>query len=173
VLVFSGKFDYTPENRVRLDVLKETLEIRLLQRLREDESGVYSPGVFDNPSKYPEGRYSFIIQFGCAPQNVDKLIASTLDEINKLRTDGPPQENVDKWRAEEKNVFEQGLKTNDFWLNYLNSHLQNNESLALVNDFEKLLDRVDAATVKAAANTYLNDANYIRLVLLPENSKAQ
>jgi len=65
------------------------------------------------------------------------------------------------------------LKTNDFWLNYLNSHLQNNESLALVNDFEKLLDRVDAATVKAAANTYLNDANYIRLVLLPENSKAQ
>jgi len=169
LLVFSGSFDYNQENKVKLDALKETLEIRLLQRLREDESGVYSPGVFDNTSKYPRPRYSFIIQFGCAPQNVDKLIASTLDEINKLRTDGPPQENVDKWRAEEKTGFGLQLKTNGFWLKYIDGQLQNGDDLLQVTQYTGLLDGVTPAGLKDLAGKYLSGGNYIRLVLLPEN----
>ena len=114
----------------------------MLQRLREDESGVYSPGVFEQTSKFPEQRYSFVVQFGCAPQNVDKLIASTLDEINKLRTVGPLQENVDKWRAEGKASFEPELKTNGFWLGYINGQLQNQEDMGMVGHYTQLLDKV-------------------------------
>jgi zinc protease len=53
LLIFSGKFDYSAPNNVKLDALKEALEIRLLQRLREDESGVYSPSVSKQISKFP------------------------------------------------------------------------------------------------------------------------
>lgn len=169
LLVYAGKFDYSPENKVKLDALKEALDIRLLQRLREDESGVYSPGVFANTAKYPQSRYNFIIQFGCAPQNVDKLIASALDEINKLRTDGPLQENVDKWRIETKTNRETLLKTNGFWLGYLNAILQDNNDLDEVNNYNALLDKVTSAELKDMAGQYLSGDNYIRLVLLPEN----
>jgi zinc protease len=169
LLVYSGSFDYSATNKVKLDALKETLEIRLLERLREDESGVYSPGVYDNTSKYPEGRFSFIIQFGCAPQNVDKLIASTLDEISKLKANGPLQGNIDKWRSEEKALTETQLKTNSFWLGYINGQLQNNESLYQVNGYQTLLDQVNIAELKAIASKYLNGDNYIQLVLKPEN----
>ncbi|HZY35948.1 MAG TPA: insulinase family protein [Mucilaginibacter sp.] len=169
LLVYSGTFDYSAANKVKLDALKETLEIRLLQRLREEESGVYSPGVFDNVSKYPESRFSFIIQFGCAPQNVDKLVASTLDEIGKLKTSGPLQENLDKWRSEEKVATETQLKTNSFWLGYINGQLRNNESLEQVNGYTALLDQVKTTDLKSLANQCLSGANYIRLVLKPEN----
>ncbi|HZY37573.1 MAG TPA: insulinase family protein [Mucilaginibacter sp.] len=172
LLVYSGRFDYSPENKIRLDALKETLEIRLLQRLREDESGVYSPGVFVNTGKYPQARYSFIIQFGCAPQNVDKLIASTMDEISKLKVNGPLQQNLDKWRAETKSSREPQLKTNGFWLNYLNGQLQNDEDLGQVNFYNQLLDDLSVADEKNAANKYLSGDNYIRLVLLPETGTA-
>jgi zinc protease len=170
LLVFSGKFDYSPENKVRLDALKECLEIRLLQRLREDESGVYSPGVFASCSKLPQQRYSFVVQFGCAPQNVDKLIASTLDEINKLKSDGPPQENVNKWRAEGKTERGTALQTNSFWLNYITGQLQDNNSLDEVNRYGAQLGQVNPADVKAMANSCLSGKNYIRLVLKPENT---
>ncbi len=170
LLVYSGTFDYSEANKVKLDALKETLEIRLLERLREDESGVYSPGVFDNVSKYPEGRFNFIIQFGCAPQNVGKLVASTLDEINKLKTNGPLQENIEKWRSEEKVLIETQLKTNGFWLGYINGQLQNNESLDQLNCYQTLLDQVNMADLKAIASKYLSGDNYIRLVLKPENT---
>jgi zinc protease len=170
LLVFSGKFDYSPAAKIKMDALKEALEIRLLERLREDESGVYSPGVFVNTSKYPEARYSFIIQFGCAPQNVDKLVASTLDEIAKIKADGPLQENVDKWRAETRSANETQLKTNPFWLAYLSGQLQNRDDLQEVDNTNALLDQVTPAGLKEMGNLYLGGANYIRLVLLPESS---
>lgn len=149
--------------------MKEVLEIRLLQRLREDESGVYTPGVQENTTKLPQPRYSFIVHFGCAPQNVEKLIASTLDEINKIKADGPLQENVDKWRAEGKNTLEPQLKTNNFWLGYINGQLQNQEDLQQVNTYEALMDKVIPNELKEMAVKYLSGDNYIRLVLLPES----
>ncbi len=167
-LVYTGKYDYSPENDVKMDALKEALEIRLLQRLREDESGVYSPGVQESTTKLPQQRYSFLIHFGCAPQNVEKLIASTLDEINKLKKDGPLQENVDKWRAEDKTSFEPQLKTNGFWLGYIDGQLQNDQDLNQVNNYNNLLDSVKPGDVKTMAGKYLSGENYIRLVLMPE-----
>jgi zinc protease len=168
-LVYTGKYDYSPENNVKMDALKETLEIRLLQRLREDESGVYSPGVQESTTKLPQQRYSFLIHFGCAPQNAEKLIASTLDEIGKLEKDGPLQENVDKWRAEDKTTFEPQLKTNGFWLGYINGQLQNEMNLNQVNQYNSLLDAVKPGDIKTMAGKYLSGENYIKLVLMPDD----
>lgn len=170
LLVFSGKFSYSPEEKVQMDALKEVLEIRLLERLREDESGVYSPSVFENVTKFPRERYGFYIQFGCAPHNADKLIVSALDEVKKLRTDGPTQTNVDKWRAEEKTLMETELKTNSFWLKYLSETLQNQESPGQVKNYPALLDQVTPASIKEMAIKYLSGDNFVKLELLPEES---
>jgi len=173
ILVFSGKFDYNPEKNIQLNALKEALEIRLLERLREDESGVYSPGVYASSSKLPEQRYSFVIQFGCAPQNVGKLITSTLDEINKLKASGPPQENVSKWLAEENTTAETELKTNKFWLNYITGQLQNGDDLAEIDSELALRQKVTPQGLQQMAAQYLSGDNYIKLVLLPESLVAK
>jgi zinc protease len=170
-LVFSGTFDYSMTNVIRLDALKECLDIRLLQRLREDESGVYSPGVQVNTSKLPEGRYGLSINFGCAPENADKLVASTLDEIAKLRASGPLKENVDKWRAEDRASRETQVRTNKFWLNYLQGQVKNNSGLDEIEGYNKAVDAVTVEELKEAAKKYLSGDNYIRLELLPEGMK--
>jgi zinc protease len=170
-LVFSGTFDYSAENRVRLDALKEALQIRLIQRLREDESGVYSPGVRVNMGKLPEARYAFIISFGCAPENADKLVASALNEVGKLRTAGPLQENVDKWRAEDRSTRETQLKTNSWWMGYLSGQLENGEDLHQLDGYSPIVDGIAPAALKETAIKYLSGDNYIRLELLPEALK--
>jgi zinc protease len=170
ILIFSGVMNYTQQNTIKLQALKETLEIRLLERLREDESGVYSPQVFASTSKYPEGRYSFIIQFGCAPQNVDKLIASTLDEINKLKQNGPLEQNLEKWRAEDQNSSEIALKTNEFWLNYISSQIDNKEPLDEIDRYPVLRADIKISDLQEVAKKYLSGDNFIRLVLKPETS---
>ncbi|RYY09179.1 MAG: insulinase family protein, partial [Chitinophagaceae bacterium] len=170
-LVFSGSFDYNLANVIHLDALKETLEFRLIERLREEEGGVYSPGVQTASAKFPKGRYSFVVVFGCSPANVNKLVASTLDEIAKVKVDGPPQVNVEKYIAEERRQQEVQLKTNDFWLNYLENQLQNGDPLAEYQQEDRLLKELTPASIKAAAQKYLSGENYIRLVLSPEISK--
>ena len=80
------------------------------------------------------------------------------------------QENVDKWRAEDKTSFEPQLKTNNFWLSYLNGQLQAGQDLNEVNNYDSLLDVVKPGDVKIMAGKYLNGNNYIRLVLMPETN---
>ncbi len=88
ILVYSGKFDYSPENKIRLDALKEALQIRCCcNACAKMRVGCTVPAYLIILPNDPQSRYSFGIQFHCAPQNVDKLIVSALDEINKLRTD--------------------------------------------------------------------------------------
>ncbi|TSJ36420.1 insulinase family protein [Mucilaginibacter corticis] len=172
-LVFSGPFDYSFDNDLKMDALKETLQIRLIERLREDESGVYSPSVRAGTAKYPEARFSLNVSFGCAPQNVEKLIASALDEINKIRTDGPLPVNLDKFKVENRRGMEVQLKTNGFWLGYISGQLQNKEPLDQVDHYTESTDKITPANVKAMAGKYLDGKNYIRLVLMPEANKQQ
>lgn len=167
-LVFSGPFQFSFANRLKMEAFKETLQIRLLERLREDESGVYSPSAGVSFSKIPEPRFTFTIAFGCAPQNVDKLIASALDEIEKLKKDGPPQVNVDKYKAENEHTIETTVKTNNFWGGYISSQLQNKEDLNQIDSYVKVIDAITPADVKEIASKYITGKNYIRLVLMPE-----
>lgn len=166
-LFFSGAFDYSLSEKLKLDALKEVLEIRLLERLREEESGVYSPAVNDNVAKYPQSRYSFVISFGCAPQNVERLISSVLDEIKKLKLNGPPKTNIDKFRAEEMRSIEIAMKTNNWWLSYLTNVIQNNDDPHNFSQYNKLLEEIDPESLKNIANKYLSGKNYIRMVLAP------
>ncbi len=167
-LVFSGAFDYSPAEKVQLDALKEVLQIRLIERLREDESGVYSPGVGETVNKDPDSRYTFTVSFGCAPQNVEKLIASVLDEIDKLKISGPSQVNIDKYKAEDMRARETALKTNTWWLDYLVTSLQEQTDLHEMSSYDRDLSKVNPASLKVIADKYLSGKNFIRLVLLPE-----
>lgn len=168
LLVFSGDYDFSQEHNARMDALKEVLEIRLLERLREEESGVYTPSAFVNLTKIPQPRYSFVVQFGCAPQNVEKLVSSALDEIENIKSSRPSPINVGKWRAEEKNGLEPELKTNGFWINYLSRQIQNREKLDQISRYNELIDKVTPADIKAMATQYLGNGNFIKIILKPE-----
>jgi zinc protease len=168
-MAFHGTFRYGQDNNMQLKALNEVLEIKLLQRLREIEGGVYSPSVSYSVSKYPENRYTFVISFGCAPINAEKLVQSTFDEIEKIKVEGPQQVDIEKFKAEEKNEFQTSLQTNDFWLNYLYSKLSIGENPEDVFLYEKRLNNVTVASVKETAKRYLNKSNFVKFVLLPEN----
>ncbi|PYF75040.1 M16 family metallopeptidase [Pedobacter nutrimenti] len=170
-LVFSGPYEYSYENNLKMDALKEVLEIRLLERLREQESGVYSPGASISVTKYPKERFSLTISFGCAPENTDRLIASAVDEINKLKNAGPLQQNIDKFKAEDKRSREVELKTNDFWLGYLVGQYANKEKLSQLDNYDAALNKITVSSLKETANKFIKDDNYIRLVLLPQQGQ--
>lgn len=167
-LVFSGDFTYNKENNKRIDALAEVLNIKLIERLREDEGGVYGVSANASQTKFPQNRYSLSISFGCAPENVEKLIASTLDEINKIKTNGALAVDIQKFVAEETRTTETDLKTNGFWLGNIIDSYQNEEDPKDILNYTDSLKKITPEHLKAAANLYLSGKNYIRLVLMPE-----
>ncbi|NIJ51878.1 M16 family metallopeptidase [Dyadobacter arcticus] len=167
-LISSGEYDYSPENNIQIEALQEVLQIKLIEALREEESGVYGVGVSEGTDKFPTGHYRFSIGFGCAPENVDKLVKRTQEEIDKIKQNGADPKDIEKFVAETQRKTETALKTNNFWLDYLDDNTYLGDDLDEIFQQDKLLKSVTVASSKATAQKYFSDDNFIKVVLMPE-----
>ncbi len=64
-----GDYAYNDQENINMDALESILNIKLIERLREEESGVYGVGAGASYNKFPKGRYSFSIGFGTSKEN--------------------------------------------------------------------------------------------------------
>ncbi|KQS33560.1 pitrilysin family protein [Dyadobacter sp. Leaf189] len=167
-LVASGEYDYNPENNIQIEALQEVLQIKLIEALREEESGVYGVSVSESTDKFPKGRYRFTVGFGCAPENVEKLVKRTKEEIAKVKENGADQKDIEKYVAETRRQTETAVKTNSFWLSYLDDNTFLGDDLDEIFQQERLLKSVTVASTKEAARKYFNDDDFIQVVLMPE-----
>jgi zinc protease len=167
-LVFDGEYDYNDANNIQVDAIESILQIKLNERLREKEGMVYSPSVKADYKKNPEGRYTFTIYFECAPANVDKLVAATMEEIDKIKQNGALATDIEKFAITDARSTQVQLKENIFWAGYLASALQNNQDPDAILKHVGSLENVTAQSTKDAANKYLNGNNLLKFILLPE-----
>ncbi|HYH57146.1 MAG TPA: insulinase family protein, partial [Anseongella sp.] len=171
-LVFSGPAEYDRMRSAHLNTLGEALQIKLRESLREEAGGVYGVGVNTSLSKYPEERYSVSVGFGCAPENVEKLTALVLAEVEKMRESGPTQTDVDKVIAIKKREHETALKENGYWIGLLAGSYQMKRDPAQAEAFfEESLETATPENLKEVANLYFDDSNYIKVVLYPEEEQ--
>lgn len=167
-LAFLGDYDYSNEENINMQALESVLTIKLLERLREEESGVYGTGASASYNKYPKGRFSFNIGFGTSVEQYEKLIHSALDEINKIKENGPLQVDLDKFMIEKTRQYELNLKENNYWLNQIVHAFQFNEDPKSTLDYLERLKKVNISTVKEVANKYLKEDKLFKFILLPE-----
>ncbi|PWJ55627.1 zinc protease [Dyadobacter jejuensis] len=167
-MVFSGTYDYSPENNIQLEALQEALQIKLIESLREEESGVYGVGVSQSTDKFPTGHYRISVQFGCGPENVEKLVKRTMEEIGKIKTNGADPQDLEKFKAETRRKLEVATKTNGFWINYIDTNTFIGDDLDELYRQDELLSSVTVKSSEAAAKKYFNEKNYIKVVLMPE-----
>ncbi|QRR01836.1 M16 family metallopeptidase [Dyadobacter sandarakinus] len=167
-LISSGEYEYSPENNIQIEALQEVVQIKLIEALREEESGVYGVSVSEGTEKYPSGHYRLNIGFGCAPENVDKLVKRTEEEIRKIKQNGADPKDIEKFVAETRRKLETAEKTNSFWLDYLDDNTFLGDDLDEIFREEELLKSITVESTKAAAKKYFNDDNFIKVVLMPE-----
>ncbi|MER0439289.1 insulinase family protein, partial [Emticicia sp. W12TSBA100-4] len=142
--------------------------IKLTEKLREEAGGVYTPSIRSSYQKLPKSTYNLTISFGCSPANAEKLVKITLDEIAKIKTNGPEKVDVEKVVAEEKREVELQVKENGFWNSYLLEQYTDGEDLNYINRYQsQLIDKISIESVKKAANQFCAD-NFAKFVLLPE-----
>jgi zinc protease len=167
-IVFTGPFQYDQAHRIAIRALGSVLDTRLRETLREDLSGTYGVSASPNYSKVPEERYTFQIAFGCDPKRTDDLVKAVFKVIDALRADGPTEKEVNDARAAFLRDYETSTKQNGNVMTQIYLRYQTGED---VNEFFRLPEyykRLDAATIKEAARTYLNPGNYVRVTLFPD-----
>jgi zinc protease len=139
-----------------------------LETLREDLSGIYGGGMRGSLSKNPYNSYSISVSFPCGPENVDKLIKATWDEIQKVKTNGPSEADLNKVKETSTKQYLENVKDNSYWLTKLLQTVDLGSNPADILTGEKRINSVTVKDIKEAANKYLNEKNYVQVVLYPE-----
>ena len=167
-LVFSGDYMWERQNNYDLESMIAVMQIRLREKLREDESGTYGVGVSSSKSRYPNEEYSINISFGCAPDRVEELTGMIFTEIDSLQQFGPGETYISKVKEAQTRRYETNLKENRFWLGALyNSFFYERDPGDIIN-YTLLVDGLTVQAVQDAASKYFKIDNYVKVVLLPE-----
>lgn len=167
-IAYSGEAPYNEKEALALEALGEVATIKVIEKLREDESGIYGGGARGSMNRVPFNSYSFSINFPCGPENAEKLTKSAIAEIQKLIDKGPEQKDLDKYKEGEYNDDKTNMKDNSYWMNNLaKNQLDGSDKYEIMNYTEK----VKALTVKDlqdVAKKYLTK-NRIVATLMPED----
>ena len=166
-ILFGGAAPYREDDALALNALAHALNIRLVERLREEEGGVYSPYVYASMSKQPYEQYAFTIGFSCAPNNIDKLIASTQDELNKLIQNGVRPQDLLKYQQAERAGYEKIINTNEFWVSSIEQTQKNGQPISIITDYPQHVSNIDPKNVQAVAKKYLSN-HRVTAILRPE-----
>lgn len=168
-LAFTGEVSEISElDEVQVGQLTKALAIKLREVLREDAGGVYGVGVGGGFNREPVNSYGITIQFGCAPENVDKLIALVMEEIKNTKANGVPAVNIEKVVAEQTRSLENDIKENSFWRFRLEQNFFRGTDPTQILQAADKIKLITVDKTKELANKLFNENNVVKLVLLPE-----
>lgn len=152
---FQGETTYNAKEAHALKSLGEVLSIKLIEKLREEEGGVYGVGARGSISKIPYGWYSFSISFPCGPENVDKLKAAAMAEVDKLVAEGPTVEDLDKVKKAQILEHKEAMKKNSFWLGLLKNADYQDKDAKKVFQYEDHVNALTKEDLQNVAKKYL------------------
>jgi zinc protease len=169
-LTFHGPERWTRDTDNDMRMLGELLSMRLREVLREDMGGVYGVRASGAVLRRPRPEYQFTVSFGCAPDNVDKLVKAVFDEIKTLQDKGIGDDYIAKVKEQRRRAHEINLKENSFWGRELERAYTFGEDPKLILDAQPMIDKVTSDRARAAARKYFTSKEYVLGVLKPENA---
>ena len=159
--------DYDPHIKFAASALSDVVTNKLIEKLREDESGVYGVGARSNFSEIPYPEFSFSIAFPCGPDRAQELIDFSMALIADIQTNGIAAEDLEKVKESLRVNYKENIEQNSYWLSYLKNTDQYGRDPYRLFSY---LDKVDALTVEDLQNVAVKylDENYFLAILYPE-----
>lgn len=167
-LAFTGDFEFDRANLAILAELRELLQIRLRERLREELGGTYGVRVGASGERDPRPGYRITIGFTADPERIDELVGVVFAEIDSIRRTGPSISEVEKIREMQRRAREVRLRDDQFWISQMMGFDLYGWDLDQVGTPapRRVLEEAGEA-ISDAARRYLDPNRYVRVDLLP------
>jgi zinc protease len=155
--------DYTPENVLKFQILKQLLDLIYTEEIREKEGGTYGVATQVTFDRYPKGNYSILIFFDTDAELAAHLLSIVYRELDVLAENGPSQENFDKVIAFLLKDAEEQRRDNGAWLSAINEFaIWNMDNFTKRED---LINKVKPSDIQALAKAILAQRNVAEIVM--------
>ena len=168
--MYSGDVPYSEDAALKAAAMTEALNIKIIEEIREKAQAIYGGGVFGALEKEPYPSYTMMAQLPTGPEKVETVLISLKTEIEKIQTNGPTPETLEKVKKQWLEKYRESLKDNDTWMNTLMETKVEGKNVDRFLNYEKYVNAITVADIKNAAKVYLNPANMITAVQLPEKA---
>jgi zinc protease len=166
-MIWKGDFKWNDKDRQAFSVLMNILSIKCRESMREDQGGVYGVSVSGSVSKIPKPKFTIQSSWGCNPENIKKLSQTVLDEMIKIKKEGPTDIDLNKVKETLIRDRESKLKENSYWLSALQNHFLYGDKLLSLDEYKTFINSFSGAEIKAIAKKYLNTESYVKVALTP------
>jgi zinc protease len=166
-MVWKGDFKWNDKDRQSFSMLMSILAIKCRESMRENQGGVYGVNVNGSISKLPKPKYTIQSMWGCNPDSIKKLTQTVLDEMGKIKKDGPTEVDLNKAKETLIRQRETQLKENGFWLTSLQNHFLLGDKLLPIEEYKTFINSFTIADIKGISNKYLNTSSYVEVALTP------
>ncbi|MBI1305068.1 MAG: insulinase family protein [Bacteroidetes bacterium] len=160
---------YSEKLDLQLEMISEILDIRLIEVLREEMSGVYGISSYARFSRIPYENMVFTISFPCGPEKVDELIDAAMNQLQLLGEAGPTEKNLNKAKQAMTKEVDSDVQNNRYWLNRMMGYaLYQNVSMDQQSR-KAAINAMTADELKKVVKQYLIGDHLIG-ILMPENT---
>jgi zinc protease len=167
-LNFTGSADYSEAQELRVQALVEVMNIKIIDVLREKLTLIYGGHMGGGLQRVPYPHFQLSLSLPCAPENVDKVIAAALGEIQKIQDHGVDAADLAKVKQNWLTEHRKALRENGYWLGRLQTAVLYGTDPATILTYEQQVEAITVDDIKAAALRYLPRNNYVQVVLYPE-----
>ena len=170
-IVIKGKMEYNNRNELLMDAIGQLLRIVYTEKVREDKGGTYSVQVSGDLQHHPNNESLLRIAFQTDPQKYNDLIPIVYKELEKMATEGPSQQDLDKVKAYELKVYNQVLRMNNYWEYVLYTDLYN--GIDVDTDFRYIVENMTCDDIRTTLRNLLNQNNCIEVTMTQPTTPAK
>ena len=170
-IVIKGKMEYNNRNELLMDAIGQLLRIVYTEKVREDKGGTYSVQASGDLQHHPNDEALLRIAFQTDPQKYNDLIPIVYKELEKMATEGPSQQDLDKVKAYELKVYNQVLRMNNYWEYVLYTDLYN--GIDVDTDFRYIVENMTCSDIRTTLRNLLNQNNCIEVTMTQPTTPAK
>ena len=162
---------YNSYDNVTLKVIQGILEIVFTEKVREEAGGTYGVSINIGSQKYPVQEATDLIMFDCDPVKANDLKLIIYQELNKIITDGPSKENLEKAVSNLLNKREESKLHNSYWSNAIYSYYYTGIDVNDPKNYEEILKKLTVNDIKKVAGMFFSKADLADIVFRPKSEK--
>lgn len=170
-IVIKGKMEYNNRNELLMDAIGQLLRIVYTEKVREDKGGTYSVQVSGDLQHHPNNESLLRIAFQTDPQKYNSLIPIVYKELEKMATEGPSQQDLDKVKAYELKVYNQVLRMNNYWEYVLYTDLYN--GIDVDTDFRYIVENMTCDDIRTTLRNLIDQNNCIEVTMTQPTTHAK
>lgn len=161
--IFSGQCPYTLENRLKMSMLDQILDIVYTEKVREDQGGTYGVGVSGSVSNYPKNSFRLLVGFDTNDQKRDTLINIVYKELKTIAETGPTEVNFNKVKEFMLKKYKEDLRENGYWTGALYNFYM--DGFDLHSRYESIINSMSVDKIKEFAAFILAQGNDVEVIM--------